>query len=334
MDLMNPFSVFTVAELSEAMSVLPNMYGRMNELGIFEVKGLRTNTVAIEEKGGSLVMLPTHARGAPGPQGKTAKRKLRTFTIPQITEEEGIDADEVLGLRGFGGNQLASLQDLVTDKLMTARSKHDITLEFMRMGALNGVLVDGAGVTLYNFFTEFAITEKVIDFAFTNANLDVRNICMNVCRHIEDNITGDVYTNIRAEVSPEWFDAFVAHASVKDAFKGYAEARRVLGGDLRNGFEYGGITFYEYRGNATDFSGNNQKFIPANTGRAYPLGTRQTFRTFVAPADFNETVNQVGQLYYAKIAPRKFDRGYDAHTQSNPFPICMRPQVLVKLTKS
>lgn len=103
---------------------------------------------------------------------------------------------------------------------------------------------------------------------------------------------------------------------------------------MRKGFVYGGVTFEEYRGNATDAAGNVQKFIATNEGHAFPMGTQTTFRTFCAPADFNETVGQMGQLFYAKIAPRDFNRGYDALTQSNPLPMCMRPGILVKLTKS
>ncbi|HNN17418.1 MAG TPA: major capsid protein, partial [Giesbergeria sp.] len=38
------------------------------------------------------------------------------------------------------------------------------------------------------------------------------------------------------------------------------------------------------------------------------------------------------QPLYAKQEPRKFDRGTDLHTQSNPLPMCHRPGVLVKLT--
>jgi hypothetical protein len=57
-----------------------------------------------------------------------------------------------------------------------------------------------------------------------------------------------------------------------------------------------------------------------------------TFGTYFAPADFNETVNTLGQPLYAKQEPRKFDRGTDLHTQSNPLPMCHRPGVLVKLS--
>lgn len=334
MELINPFDVFSVAELSEAINIIPNMYGRVGELGLFAEKPLTTDIVAVEEKNGSLALLPTNARGSPGQAGKVGKRKVRTFKVPQLLEMEGIEADEVNRLRGFGQQGQMALETLVADKLTTAKSKHDITLEFMRMGALKGILIDGAGATIFNYYTEFAITPKVIDFVFSNATTDVRNICASVVRWMEDNMLGDVMNGVRALVSPEWYDALVSHATVKASFANYVDAAQRLGGDMRKGFNFGGITFEEYRGNATDAGGNNVKFIAANEGHAFPMGTRQSFRTFAAPADFNETVGQIAQLYYAKIEPRPFNRGYDALTQSNPLPMCMRPGILVKLTKS
>ncbi|QDH18923.1 major capsid protein [Wolbachia endosymbiont of Carposina sasakii] len=63
----------------------------------------------------------------------------------------------------------------------------------------------------------------------------------------------------------------------------------------------------------------------------FALGTASTFTTYFAPADFNETVNTLGQPLYAKQEPRRFDRGTDLHTQSNPLPMCHRPATLIKI---
>ena len=76
------------------------------------------------------------------------------------------------------------------------------------------------------------------------------------------------------------------------------------------------------------------RFIAAGEAHAFPVGTIDTFGTYVAPADFNETVNTLGQPLYAKQDSRKFELGTDLHTQSNPLPMCHRPGVLVKLTMS
>jgi hypothetical protein len=334
MDQINPFDVFTLADLAEAMQIMPNMYGRVGDLGIFTPKGITTDVVTVEEKNGSLALLPSAPRGSPGNAGHIGKRKLRTFKVPQINEIEGVEADEVNRLRAFGSQNQMALADLVNEKLATMKSKHDITLEYMRMGALKGIVIDGAGTTLFNYYTEFGVTQKVVDFAFSNAATDVRAQCMAVIRWIEDNLLGDVMTEVRALVSQEWFDALVAHPNVKAAFANYVDAAQRLGGDMRKGFNFGGITFEEYRGVASDASGNSQRFINANEGHAFPMGTRQSFRTFFAPGDFNDTVGQSGQPYYPRIQPRDFNRGYDALSQSNPLPMCMRPAILVKLTKS
>ena len=106
----------------------------------------------------------------------------------------------------------------------------------------------------------------------------------------------------------------------------------MLRDDVRTGFAFGGIVFEEYRGQATNLSGDVQRFIAPGEAHAFPLGTIDTFGTYFAPADFNETVNTLGQPLYAKQAPRKFERGTDLHTQSNPLPMCHRPGALVKLT--
>ena len=99
-------------------------------------------------------------------------------------------------------------------------------------------------------------------------------------------------------------------------------------------FTFAGVTFEEYLGQASDVDGNVRKFIASGEGHAFPEGTVDTFATYFAPADFNETVNTLGQPLYAKQEPREFGRGTDLHTQSNPLPMCHRPGLLVKLLAS
>jgi len=86
------------------------------------------------------------------------------------------------------------------------------------------------------------------------------------------------------------------------------------------------VTFEEYRGQATDAAGNVRKFIADDEAHFFPLRTANTFRTYYAPADFNETANTLRLPLYAKQEPRKFGRGTDLHTQQNPLPIWLRPE--------
>jgi hypothetical protein len=331
--MLNPFSnsAFSMMALTDAINILPNSYGRAESLGIFRTKSTRFRHIAVEERNGVLNLLPTQLPGSPATVGVRGKRAVRTFTIPHIPHEDVVLPEEVQGLRAFGSEtELMSVSDVLTDHLQAMRNKHAITLEHLRMGALKGKILDADGSVLLDLFSEFEITEKAINFALSTPTTDVKAKCIELTRHIEDNLKGEYMTEIRALVSSEFFDALTSHAKVKEAYERWQDGA-MLRDDMRSGFPFGGLIFEEYRGQATDPDGNVRRFIAANQGHAFPIGTLETFVTYFAPADFNETVNTLGKPLYAKQEPRRFDRGTDLHTQSNPLPMCLRPSVLVKL---
>jgi hypothetical protein len=337
MPSMNPFAAnpaFSMASLTAAINVLPNQYGRVNQLNLMPARGVTTRTIMCEEKNGVLTLLPTRPVGAPASVGTQGKRKLRSFVIPHIPHEDDVDPSEVQDVRAFGSEDTgAVLVTTVNDKLTTMRNKHAITLEHLRMGALKGLILDSDGSTLYNLFTEFGISQTTTPFVLGTAGTNVRNKCLTVVRAIEDNLLGEVMTGVHALCSPGFYDSLTAHPKVEEAFKYFqTNLNQNLAGDYRQAFSFGGVVFEEYRGQAVDAAGTVRKFIPDNEAIAFPLGTSQTFETVFAPADFNETVNTVGMPYYAKIEEKKFGRGYELHTQSNPLPMCYRPALLIRLT--
>ena len=332
----NPFeaSAFSMTALTAAINILPNLYGRLERLGLMPTRPVRFRQIAIEERNGVLNLLPTMPVGAPGSVGERGKRKLRSFSLPHIPHDDVVLPEEVQGIRAFGSeNETEALANVITDHLQSMRNKHAITLEHLRMGALKGVILDADGSTLYDLYSEFEITAKSVNFALGTTTTNVKSKCLEVLRHIEDNLRGEFMTSVHALVSPEFFDQLTSHDKVVQAYERWMEGA-ALRDDMRGGFTFGGITFEEYRGQATDPDGNVRRFIAANEGHAFPMGTVETFATYFAPADFNETANTLGRPLYAKQEPRKFERGTDLHTQANPLPMCHRPAVLVKLTAS
>jgi hypothetical protein len=333
MAMNNPFAnhAFDTTALTAALNILPNSYGRMEELNLFPIKPVRLRQIAVEEKNGILSLLPTAPIGAPGTVGARGKRKLRSFIIPHIPHDDVVLPEEVQGIRAFGTEfELQTLAAVMVEHLSTMRNKHAITLEHLRMGALKGEILDADGSSIYNLFDEFGITPKVTNMALDDAKTSVKTKCISISRYVEDHLRGEYMTRLHCLASPEFFDALTEHASVKAAYDRWQEGA-FLRSDQRAGFEFAKITFEEYRGQATDAQGQTRRFIAPGEAHVFPMGTLDTFSTYVAPADFNEAVNTLGQPLYAKQEPRKFDRGTDVHTQSNPLPICHRPAVLVKL---
>ena len=332
----NPFNTpaFSMAALTSAINVIPNRYGRLESLDLFPAKPVRTRQVIVEEQNGVLNLLPTLPPGAPGTVGARGKRKVRSFVIPHIPHDDVVLPEEVQGIRAFGSEtEMESVAGVMARHLETMRNKHAITLEHLRMGALKGIILDADGSTLYDLYQEFQITPKVINFALTTEATKVRQKCVDVLAHIELNLRGEFMTGVRCLCSNEFFEKLIAHPVVEKAYENYQQGA-ILRDDVRAGFTFGGIVFEEYRGQATDGNGETRRFIAAGEAHCFPVGTIDTFGTYVAPADFNETVNTLGQPLYAKQDARKFERGTDLHTQSNPLPMCHRPGVLVKLTMS
>ena len=330
----NPFHTpaFSMAALTAAINIIPNRFGRIEALGLFPDKPVRTRQILVEEQNGVLNLLPSMPPGSPGTVGRRGKRAMRSFVITHIPHDDVVLPEEVQGIRAFGSEtEMETIASVMARHLQTMRNKHAITLEHLRMGALKGVILDADGSVIYDLFDEFGITPTAINFDTGKANSNVKKKCADVLRHFEDNLKGEFMTGVHCLCSPEFYDALTDHVKVKDAFA-YSQQRAVLIDDMRAGFTFGGVTFEEYRGQATDVNGVTRRFIAAGEAHAFPLGTIDTFCTYYAPADFNETANTLGQPLYAKQEPRKFERGTDLHTQSNPLPMCHRPGVLVKLT--
>jgi hypothetical protein len=161
--------------------------------------------------------------------------------------------------------------------------------------------------------------------ALSNAGTNVRKACLDAKRFSESKLGGVMVTGFRALCGPDWFDAMIDHEKVKAAFANYQEAQDRLGGDVRSGFTFGGIEFIEY-----DVTVSGQRFIPADIAQVFPVA-RGVFRMFNAPANYNETVNTIGQPFYSKAEERKLGKGWDVEAQANPLAMCLFPEALVEL---
>jgi hypothetical protein len=217
--------------------------------------------------------------------------------------------------------------------LETMRNKHAITLEHLRMGALKGIILDADGSTLYNLYDEFGIAPEDDQLRLANADsTNVRQKCVDTLAQIEDNLRGEFMTDVRCLCSPEFFEKLIAHPKVEKAYENFQQGA-ILRDDVRTGFTFGGITFEEYRGQATD--GNGHRALHRSRRSAcLPGGHHRHLRHLRGTGGLQRDGQYPGPAALRQAGPRKFERGTDLHTQSNPLPMCHRPGVLVKLTMS
>lgn len=328
LDIFNS-DAFSVDSLRDAFIKLPFQPSRIGDIGLFRGDSVTTTTVVIEEKDGLLSLIQTSQRGGPADTIGDQKRTVRSFVVPHLERESLVLADELQNVRAFGSEtDVEVVQNVVNRRLMTLRAMHEVTLEHMRVGAIKGTILDADGSTvLYNLFTEFGVSQQAKDIELSTSTTDVRAAAVAIMRLSEGELGGKAVNGYRAFCGDEFFDELVGHAEVKESLK-YQESL-LMRVDNRGGFEYGGITWENYRGSVGGVS-----FFPTAEAYVVPVGTSDVFTTYFAPADFMETVNTLGEPIYAKIFTDPEDRFAKIHTQSNPLPLCLRPRAVIKVTKS
>jgi hypothetical protein len=323
---MNLQDMFSVANLTAAVNKLPAIPGKVGAMGLFDEKGVTSTSVVIDEREGRLVLVPNTSRNDDPAPMKGSKRKRRTFETLHLPLNRPILPSQLQGVAAFGQEDAtAPVATVINDNLQELKNSIEATREFQRVGALRGKLLDADGEVISDLFKEFEVSQKKIAVALSNAGTNVRKACLDAKRFSESKLGGVMVTGFRALCGPDWFDAMIDHEKVKAAFANYQEAQDRLGGDVRSGFTFGGIEFIEY-----DVTVSGQRFIPADIAQVFPVA-RGVFRMFNAPANYNETVNTIGQPFYSKAEERKLGKGWDLEAQANPLAMCLFPEALVEL---
>lgn len=319
---------FSMQSLTKAINEQAYVPGRIGALGLFSEEGVNTTSVSVEKLGDSLSLVPAGERGAPAPNVKGDKRTMVDFRTIHLPQRAKILADEVQGVRAFGSeSDLETIQGVVNRRLAKMRRAIDATVEYQRIGAIKGQILDADGSTvLENLFTRFGLSQQTTAMVFATSTTNIRGKVLAAKRLMEDALGNAMYTGVRALCSPTFFDALTGHAKVESAFVNW-QSNEALRNDPRGGFLFGGVVFEEYRGTVSGVD-----FIAADTAYLVPEGVPDLFVTHYGPADYVEAANTIGLPYYAKQEVLSMGKGIDLEAQSNPISICTRPRAVVKLT--
>ena len=327
-------NAFTVGRMSAAVREMKFKPGRIAELGLFTPESIDTTIAMFEKKGDLLVLVPPTPRGGPGTTMEKEKRDLRAIPVPHFELDDAVYADEVQNVRAFGQEQaLETVVAKVAQRQQTMVNSFAVTEEHARMGAVTGVVTYSDGSTL-DLFNTFGVTQEAeLNFDLANKTAGaLRTYTQVVRRQVLDLLGGVGVTGLRAFCGDNFFDALIANEEVRATYLQTQAAAELRAGydnlgsqNIYGAFKFGDMVFENYRGSVGSTS-----FIDTDSIHIFPEGVPGLFRTIYAPADYEETVNTMGQRLYSRQWKMENGKGRKLEVQTNALQICVRPKVLLK----
>lgn len=325
----NAFSMVSLTSAFEKVDFKPQLLG---SLGLFRSTPIRTRTAAIERRNGFLSLVPTTPVGAPPTELENDKRDIRDVRTVRIAKGDTLYAEEVQNIRAFGSeSELVGVQAEIMRRGARIRDDLELTHEHMRLGALQGTVVDADGASvLQDWFTTFGISPPgVIDWELDQQSpvSPIRQKCHDLVRSMARAAKGafGTGTTIHALVGDKFYDKLVMHPEVEKTYLNWAAAADLRQNTAFGAFQYGGITWHNYRGTDDE----STVAVASDAAHFFPVGATDMFEVAFAPAEFGPYVNTPGrELYVLSILDRDRQAYVRTEMYSYPLYICKRPEVL------
>lgn len=335
MDVFNtPF--FTSPMLTGTIERVQYSPQYLGSLGLFDVQPTPSRDIWVARRDSGLVMIPTSPLGAPPRELDPEAHDFVTLRTTRLAKGFTLFAVEVERLIPFGSINTQAVQTVgaeYTRRMARLQAERDLTEEFHRLGAIQGVLLDADGTTvIYDFYEEFGIVKPapvVIDLADTTTPVNLRLAFNDFTRSYVRSSGGAITTasRIHALAGDDFYDALITHPGVEKYYANTMQQLRDVGAVFES-FTWGGITWHNYRG--TD--DNTTIAIPADEARVFPVGAG-IFTKAQAPAEFDPWINTMGREVYALNIPDR-ERGAFTRGEIYAYPLyfCKRPDLLRTFT--
>lgn len=332
-------NAFQVVDYTKEVNTVPNTWGTIGQLGIFQEEPVAEQTVTFQETISDFGIIVDRVRGDRANQNKDYTRKLHSFAVPHFPLDDQILPKDIQGKSAYSSLSEAEQLDAVRlRKMERIRNSHAVTLEKARAQLLTaGTVYAPNGTVSQNWFTEFGVTQTSVDFLLGTPATDITAKIEQAVAAIQDNAGMVSFTGIVALCSPQWFAKLIGHAKIVNAYQYYTSTQEPLRNRLAAGgsvtamhreFFYMGVRFIEMR---DSFAGT--QLIPSGEAVFVPTGT-EYFKTFFAPAEKFGLVNTLGEQVYYFEQPALNGTAIQIETESNFVNACMKPALIIKATTS
>lgn len=327
---------FSLISMTNAVQDIKTVPSFLETLGIFTPVSITTTKFDVEMVGdGTLSLVPTTERGSPRTTIGRDRRTMRDFSTVRLRQFDTLRADEIAGIRAFGSEtEVEQAVRVVAERQVKLIRRLNLTHEYHRLGAINGVVLDADGSTVIrDFYTEFGIAPPTeLGFNWASRTRINEYLKGNVIRPMQRALGGRWAPGARiiALCGDAFYDSFLENPEVRASYLNQPEGSRLRGeiGQAFDSFTFGNITWINYRG--TD--DNSTVAIGSDKCRFIPVGIPDVFQTVFSPGESMDVVNTLGQPLYSKVLPDPSGHNefVEIDVASYPLHMCLAPQALLR----
>lgn len=339
MDILDVFAdIFTMSSLTDAISHVDYVPGRIGQLNLYESEGVPDRTIVIEEDPITMALVPQSAWGGVPTPNTTNARIARPFVIPHVPIMDAIGPGEIQSVRAYAAGQTPStarmsVEEMRNRKLQVMQLKLQATLEYHRIGGIKGVVYDANGTTvIYNMFTQFNVAQQTLNMALGTTTTNILGKIRAAQRLSLAALGNASFTGWRAIAGDTFFDQLVGHSKVEDKYLNSADNRLLREPDLAYGaIAFGGVVWENYRGSVGGVS-----FIESDKAYLFPTGVAGLFLQKNGPSDYIDRVNQLpgtpnGLPVEVRSEMKEMGKGINIEAQMNPLCLCTKPRAVIQL---
>ena len=317
---------FSYASLVDAINSAPIAVGPVTRSNLFDLNPIMSTEVGLELIDDKVTLIQTSPRGGIGDLHPITSRSMVKLKTSHIRTSATMLVDSWLDRAGFnqGGTPAHILQE--RDRVLREmRARIQTTLDYQMTRALNGQILDADGSVLVDLWAEFGVSQQVVECNLATPTTNLANKIV-AARRLSEPCLGMAFSDDWVIfASAAFIDAVREHPSYQASVDGWAAAK-VLADDHRNGaIVVAGARVIEVPNIA------GKTFINAGSAFLVPMGVPGLCVTHFGPANYVESVGELGLPITAKAEELSLGKGIIIEAQSNPISVISRPRAIIKL---
>lgn len=342
MNIRDYFNSFKTADFVDGITQTPLQYGFINSLNLFNTKSTNQTAIIFDRDYSNVTLLPQVNRGAKAAtQGKERTADTFALKVAYFKHADRLTGDDIQSHRQVGRTDEETLAHATAEKMEDMRRAWDQTQEYMKLQALKGAMKTPDGAVVADMFSEFGITQSEIDFDLgtnaTNVDQKIRLLKTGISKSV---MNGGAISGVQVLVDPVFFDKFISHPNIKNAYQYYVNSgKQVLRDDMTNYMKWGvmdsfahrGIEFVSYDATFNLPNGSTEDAFAASSGIAYAQGVNDLFRGYNGPSAKMSAANQPGQEIYMRTYVDPKDEYVEFEMEAAPLFFVTRPASVFKV---